>query len=121
MNSEKKVVLLIILWFLVLGIISLVVHQTPKDAVRLLLNVILCWFLYKGHNWSRLVMGVLSLLAVIVVSFLILTMKPEVNFYLLFVIVTAIGYALSGYILFSKKFISAHFDDENIKGMDLKT
>lgn len=49
--------------------LSVGTSRLPTQAVRFALTLVLVYFLYKGHNWARILWGVLCLLAIVVVQF----------------------------------------------------
>lgn len=108
MTREKKAVLVIIAGFIALSVYSWFPVPEAKDIVRLLLNCVLCWFLYKGVNWSRWIMAVLSLLASGVAAIAVINLS-NLTVASLGLVVMLVFYSVSAYILISQKFIKKHF------------
>lgn len=62
MNIKKTLVVPIIVGFLLIPVFSLLLQPGTPSGIRFALSAALCWFLYKGANWARWVMGVLCAL-----------------------------------------------------------
>ena len=117
MNNEKKVILILIFGFITLSILSWFPAPETKDLIRLLINCTLCWFLYKGANWSRWVMVISSSLA----SFLAVAALIKLPIHTTTQVTTMFGltivlffYSVSAFILISQKFIKNHFAPASI-------
>jgi hypothetical protein len=113
MTNEKKVVLIIVIGFISLSIFSWLPTPETKDLVRLAINCILCWFLYKGASWSRWVMAALSLLACLVTTVALIKLPNQAET-MLGLTVMLFFYSTAAFILVSGKFIKNHFVPANI-------
>ena len=117
MTNEKKVVLIIITGFIALSIFSWLPTPETKDLIRLAINCILCWFLYKGANWSRWVMAVLASLASVVTAVALMKLPGQITT-MLGLVVVFFFYSFAAVILLSQKFIKNHFAPEREKGTE---
>ncbi|MCE9942542.1 hypothetical protein [Aeromonas rivipollensis] len=108
MTNEKKVVLNIITGFIALSIFSWLPTPEAKDLIRFAINCILCWFLYKGANWSRWVMAVLASLASVVTAVALIKLPGQITTTLGLVVIFFF-YSSAAVILLSQKFIKNHF------------
>ena len=112
MSSQKTVILIIIIGFISLSIYSWLPEPETKDLTRLAINCTLCWFLYKGANWSRWVMAVLSVLASVITAVALLKLPVQtveqvtamIGFSIMFFF-----YSAAAFVLISQKFIKDHF------------
>ena len=88
-----------------------------KDYVRTSLNVILCSFILKGHNWARWVMGVLLGLGGVTSLIVLAKLNVELSdqgYASIFIIVSmACLYISFAIVLVTQKFIPNHFRSEN--------
>ncbi|WP_417704395.1 hypothetical protein [Pseudomonas sp.] len=112
MNNQKIVVLTIIFGFVSLSIYSWFPTPETKDLIRLTINCILCWFLYRGANWSRWVMAVPSLLASVTTATMLLKIPAQTAEQITTMIgltVMFIFYSTAAFVLINQKFIKTHF------------
>ena len=109
LKSHEKWVYAVIALSLSMGLLSLFSDPQIKDLIRLGLNVLLCYYLFKARSWARWVMGFLfvaggaaSLMSVFLSDGLAVNK-------LLF---PALGliYLLAGFVLFSSKFTAEYFN-----------
>jgi hypothetical protein len=108
MKNDRKIIVALITGTLILGILSWFPKPDLQDYLRFLFTAVLCWFLYLGDNWARVIMATLSALgSVIAVAFLIdLSGSPGATA-LLAVMFAFYGFA--AYILFTKWHVEEYF------------
>ena len=111
MSDERKLVLLLIGGFLAISLMSWFPGPDIKDVGRFLLNCALCWFLWKGANWARWIMGVLAVLACVlgVVALLRTSMQMGV---LISLVAMTFFYGFAAYVLLSLQWVRLHFRSE---------
>lgn len=108
MSNEKKVVLLLIGGFLAASLMSWFPGPEIKDVIRFLLNCVLCWFVWKGANWARWVVGVLALLACVVGAVAIWRIPVGIEA-LVPLVAMVLFYGFAAYVLLSLRWIRPHF------------
>ena len=76
------------------------------DFIRLLITLALVYFVYKGHNWARILMGILLGLAGILGLITLLNLELNFSGYLvLFVLMEVFYFVGMSILLFSKSAI----------------
>ena len=112
MNTEKRVIGGLISVFLFFSTFGVFPEPDIKGLIRFSLSCLLCWFLYHGANWARIVMGSLSALAAIVVAAYLVKLHGQGQSVFLPAFLFAF-YITATYILFSKKFVGKHFEKQS--------
>jgi hypothetical protein len=107
MNSDKWIVMLIILGTLVISGIALFASREMPDLIRFLLNSVLSWHLYKGRSWARWTTGVLSALAGI---FGLLAAGESSGAITDPLLIMGLFYVIASLLLLSGIFVSKHFE-----------
>ncbi len=109
MSRDKKIIIGIIFGFIWFSIMSWFPSPEAKDIVRTIFGVVLCIFLYKGYNWSRWVMGVLSALAAIVAALSILAATGSFQTVVIFGLMLCF-YCYAAVYLLNPKALRSHFN-----------
>lgn len=108
MSNERKVVLLLIGGFLATSLMSWFPGPDVKDVGRFLLSCTLCWFLWKGANWARWIMGVLAALACILGAVALLRTSARMEAAVPLIAMT-VFYCFAAYVLLSLQWVRSHF------------
>lgn len=109
-KPHEKWVYAVIALSLFMGVVSWFPDPQTKDIIRLGLNVLLCYYLYKAKNWARWIMGVLFVAGGIASLMFVLSVEGHAVNKLLFLAMGLI-YLLAGYVLFSSKLTGEYFDN----------
>lgn len=105
---EKTVVLIIIGGTLLFSLSSWVTAPEIKDVVRFVLTCALCYFLYSGKNWARLVLGALLGVGAASGAYVIINIPLPVQA-VAFIGAMAAFYATSSILLISGKIVGTYF------------
>ena len=105
-SSAKKIVLSIIAAILVLSVLSWFPSPEPKDIVRLCINGVLCWFLFKGKNWARWVFVVLLALGGAIAALAISSGHNGAGKSVVLLVMSVTYLASAGLLTFSKSVTS---------------
>lgn len=111
MTRDMKTVLSVIFGVLWFSIYSWFSNLEAKDVVRTLIGASLCVFLYLGFNWSRWVLGALSVLGFIAGALAVFRFISNIS--MLFpVLLMSLFYAYAAFVLLNPKLLKEHFNRE---------
>ncbi|MDP4623982.1 MAG: hypothetical protein NWT08_02470 [Akkermansiaceae bacterium] len=89
----------------------------PTSAVRFTLTCILSFFLFKGANWARLLVGILSALGAIIGAIgligLISAGSPLFSLLSLWLVAMPVFFAWVSYVLLLDKDVAQHFNPKS--------
>ena len=94
---------IIALYFVALG-----TEKMPHQLIRLVLTLVLAWFVYRGRPWARWVMALL-LICASVMGLILIVMNPEQQILLTIGILSAI-YGAAGIALIASRSVTAFMD-----------
>jgi hypothetical protein len=78
-------------------------HELPTQIIRFSLTCVLCFFLYRGHQWARWVVAVLLIVAALGVLPTLKLLGVNVTLHPLIVLMIAFYLSAAGLLLFSSK------------------
>jgi len=108
MSREQKLVVGLIAGFLVVQLLSMVLAQDTK-VLRFLITCVVCFYLYRGANWARLVAGGLSAI-VSLLSFVSLFSLPNNPLGMRAILVAmCVFYGFAAFVLLGRNSLQAHF------------
>ena len=106
--SPKSIVVSIIATILVVSVLTWFPSPEPKDIGRLLVNFLLCWFLFKGKNWARWTLIVLLALGGTMIAFVLATGQPGIEKAVVLYVISFTYLVSAGLLAFSRG-IASHF------------
>jgi hypothetical protein len=108
MSNDRKIIVALIAGTLVLAILSWFPKPDTQDFIRFLLTAVLCWFLYRGDNWARVIMATLSALASVIAAVFLIGLSAGLDTIALLVIMFAF-YGFAAFILFTRRYVEHYF------------
>lgn len=63
MKKEKVTLLAICLGTMGIELVAVIAEPAMPAFIRMFLTLLLCWFLYRGRNWARIIFGILMSIA----------------------------------------------------------
>lgn len=111
MSDDKKAILFLIGGLLAISLVTSLIEPDAKDFVRVAIECVLCWYLWKGANWARWIVGVLAAGACVMLTVFIARTSLQVEAAIVLAVL-ALFYGLAGYVLLSRKWVATHFRRE---------
>lgn len=114
-RAAKVVVVILILGLMSISFLSWFPEPADSDIMRTTASGFLCWFLYLGHSWVRIWLGLTSLVGGFFGTVFLSDASTTIGEMIVMTPIT-VFYFTTAFLLLYKKILRNHFSEDDARG-----